>query len=172
MKRRRDEDDTRSVVVLQCRSCRTIVGDTSSLVMKKRGVIAIETAVSVTRARETRTSKEGDDRGCTYALLSCATCDAHLGRWYMTTPRAMDAMRDCHAFDAAALTTCSVGSSAAGDDAAAALGAPDPTEELRADLTKVQDVLLGLHTRLTNLEASVGGEAYADDEGTDAAPPL
>ena len=118
MKRRRDEDDTRSVVVLQCRSCRTIVGDTSSLVMKKRGVIAIETAVSVTRARETRTSKEGDDRGCTYALLSCATCDAHLGRWYMTTPRAMDAMRDCHAFDAAALTTYSVGSSAAGDDAA------------------------------------------------------
>ena len=170
MKRRRDDDTSRSVVVLQCRSCRTIVGDTSSLVMKNRGVIAIETATSVTRAPETRTSKEGNDRGCTYSLLSCSTCEATLGRLYLTTPRAMDNMRDCYTFDTAALSTYAVGSAA--DDAAPTLGAPDATDELRADLTKVQDVLLGLHTRLTNLEASLGAEAYADDEGTDAAPPL
>jgi hypothetical protein len=39
------------------------------------------------------------DRGCTYAVLLCASCDATLGRWYLTTPRALDALRDRFTFD-------------------------------------------------------------------------
>lgn len=97
-------------MALQCKSCRTIVGDTGSLLSLQREALIItltsnwaafhflililsEKSGNVVVDEELETSKEGSDYGSTFNNLFCKNCNGWLGRCYRTTAPDLDNLR-------------------------------------------------------------------------------
>ena len=83
-------------LVLQCLQCRTIVGDTCSVVSLDpalRTIILQKKGENASLQNELHTSQGGVDYGSTYHLVECKKCGAALGRMYRTTPPELDQWR-------------------------------------------------------------------------------
>jgi hypothetical protein len=97
-------------MVLQCKSCRTIVGDTSSMLSFNResfimtlqstslsstvsGAYFLESNSNVVVDDELETSKEESDYGSTFSNLYCRNCQEWIGRKYRTTSPELDHLR-------------------------------------------------------------------------------
>lgn len=148
--------------VFQCRACKSLVGDTTSLVVaiEEAGVLALSTATGVECGEELRLSRAGPDSGCTFNALSCATCKARVGCVYRTTVAALDLARGLFSLQRRALTSYQLGSGVvAGADEAAAAGV--------ATMPQLVDAVADQACRLEDVEAAVralGGEVARLEE--------
>lgn len=111
---------------------------------------------------EPETSKEGVDAGSTFFVVKCIGCDSQVGKVYLTTPRALDLMRDAFSFDSERIKNYVLGEHelTLGDEQKEE-GARDPdssvglTERvglLEEQLLKVENLLLLYNERLERLE--------------------
>lgn len=87
-------------LVFSCASCRTIVGDSCSLVdtNEQLQTVTLSGASNVSRLKERLTSDSPADEGSSYNELQCEGCRAVLGKFYLTTPRALDVIREQFSF--------------------------------------------------------------------------
>eukprot|EP00696_Hemimastix_kukwesjijk_P011420 gnl/Hemi2/24337_TR8181_c0_g1_i1.p1 gnl/Hemi2/24337_TR8181_c0_g1~~gnl/Hemi2/24337_TR8181_c0_g1_i1.p1 ORF type:complete len:271 (-),score=72.77 gnl/Hemi2/24337_TR8181_c0_g1_i1:580-1392(-) len=83
-------------IVFQCQHCRTIVGDSFSLIAMDRELQAIilTDVLNIEVKQEAITSRHGRDAGSTFFAMCCTHCNNTLGKVYKTTARHMDGVRD------------------------------------------------------------------------------
>lgn len=172
-----------SPLVFSCSKCRTIIGDSLSLVgtHSQLQTITLTAANAISRGEELLTSSEKDaiDRGATFIPLSCLSCSSPIGRYYITTPKGLDEMRERFSFLTTHLSSYQLGRATYGEISEdgislASLAATDTTvvnkegeegggggggvsEEVEEVLVKVQHVILGLEERISRLEEIAGG---------------
>lgn len=165
-----DETDSRNArqaiagpLVFSCGKCRTIIGDSLSLVgtHAQLKTITLAAASKITRTEELVTSKVGLDKGSTFVNLNCFNCSALLGRYYLTTPKGLDELREKFSFLIENISSYELGKYEYGE----AVDAPNPTLEesrvesqqkpsleLEENILKIQHVVLGLENRLSRVE--------------------
>jgi len=92
--------DAEGPLIFSCLNCRTIIGDSFSLVCTNRGLnsITLSKAHSIAKLEDLITSRDSIDLGSTYFPVKCSFCDAILGRFYITTPKALDEIREHFTF--------------------------------------------------------------------------
>ena len=97
-------------LVFQCQSCRVIVGDSMSFFSSNEDnhSISLEKACNVTHSNLIITSREGDDIGCSYVKLYC-DCGIELGKFYCTTSKDYDSLRDKFTLDIHHITSYELG---------------------------------------------------------------
>ena len=101
------------LLVFQCRQCRTVLGDSLSMVSNDGDLrlVCLSAASSVYVAdKEPRTSASAKDAGSTFFHVHCAGCQSVVGCVYRTTPRALDDLRDMVSLNADAITSYALGS--------------------------------------------------------------
>ncbi|KAJ1726502.1 hypothetical protein LPJ61_005141 [Coemansia biformis] len=99
-------------VVFSCAKCRTILGDTFAYAASapERNLFALHAvpeSVSCGKTRKTSTAR--GEAGSAYFELSCAECDAVVGRRYVTTTPDIDVMRNTYALDIEKVVTYELG---------------------------------------------------------------
>jgi hypothetical protein len=150
-------DEEPSVVdkpcVFQCRSCKSVVGDTASLVaaVEEAGVLALSTASCVSVAKELRLSRAGPDSGCTFHALMCQECQARLGCVYRTTSTRLDLTRGLFSFQRKSITSYQLGSGLMAVDASSPEAASQGVSLMPGLVGSVDDH----EDRLTVLEQAV-----------------
>ena len=89
-------DGLRSPLVFQCDGCLSILADSFSLTSsdEELGTVTVQRCSCVDAAPNPTTSAAGKDVGSTFYDLRCHACSRVVGRQYVTTSRAIDAMRD------------------------------------------------------------------------------
>jgi len=164
--------------VFQCIRCRAIVGDSIRTLgtFQDLGALATEVcSANVASSVEITTSTRASDRGSTYRVLNCAVCCAVLGRSYLTAPPHLEVLRGAITFDIGSLQSYVLGSSqtassltmnpnnfAKGGSSTGAEAAvvnqsmsavsSSVEDELRAELLKVQTIILSINERVSNIE--------------------
>jgi hypothetical protein len=156
-----EEDEVDAPLVFQCKSCSIIIGDSWSMQSSdaEMETITLSAAANVSRADEAVTSKQGADVGSTFHLLHCGKCAAHLGKVYLTTARAFDALRDMYTFSTDAVTSYKLGGGepALGADGSAAGGGGVAAVQVELaeavdNVEKLQNLVLVLDERIAKLE--------------------
>lgn len=196
-----DEGEVAAPVVFQCGTCRSIFGDSYAFVGSNAQLllVTLSAVTNVTASAEPQTSRDGLDAGSSFQELLCAQCQTVLGRKYVTTPVALDALRGLFSFATTAIASYQLGypqlqatfadqstassSSSSGalqtvkreagvDDAVAKALAADRKEllKLRDDMTKVQNLLLVVDERLHHLEDAQEGFVESEGEADDGPP--
>ncbi|TYZ68078.1 hypothetical protein PybrP1_010020 [[Pythium] brassicae (nom. inval.)] len=180
-----EEDEVSAPVVFQCGTCRSVFGDSYAFVGSNAELllVTLSAVTNVTTGAEPQTSRDGADAGSSFQELLCAQCQTVLGRSYLTTPLALDALRGLFSFATTAIASYQLGypqlqAAVAGggraatretravvtDDAVALAADRRELCKLREDMTKVQNLLLVVDERLLQLEDAHEGSA-ADSEG-------
>ncbi len=100
------------------------------------------------------TSKTGHDAGCTYVNIFCVGCDETIGKYYITTSRVVDRLRDKFSLFIDKVSVYQVGSANMGSypepEVLLQHEKPDTAQE---DMLKIKEVLLSLHDKITSLES-------------------
>ena len=112
--RYQDDDGNNKIeapVVFQCANCLHIVGDSLSMASADEdlGTVSLCGAVGVTRSTKLKTSEYGKDLGATYHEMHCEKCKVKIGRIYITTPVALDSLRNMFTFYSNALSSFELG---------------------------------------------------------------
>lgn len=162
-----DAKEIGAPLIFSCGQCRTIVGDTYSFENsdEETKTITLSGASNVQRTAELYTSYSEHDEGSTYFCFSCKNCGLLLGRYYVTTSKDLDILRERFTFGIDSITSYELGTSQHGklpDASSNALSSqnnqnpqakrPEEQEDLRFELLKVQHVMLDLVQRVTSLE--------------------
>jgi len=167
-------------IVFQCAACRRIVGDSLGLTSADEDLrhITLRGACGIVRGPCPRTSEEGKDLGSTFHELFCEGCNALLGKVYLTTPASLDGARNLFTLSTDALESFELGTydhtcelpahlmptppavSREGAEAAAAAagagGEGGPSQAaVQLELTKVQNMMLVFHDRISCLERAL-----------------
>uniref|UniRef100_A0AAV1UN48 Mis18 domain-containing protein n=1 Tax=Peronospora matthiolae TaxID=2874970 RepID=A0AAV1UN48_9STRA len=175
------EDGPMPLVVFQCSTCRSIFGDSYAFVSstEQLWLVTLSHVTNVALNQEVQTAGTGLDNGSSYYELLCQNCQAVLGRKYLTTPVALDGIRDLFSFSTEAITSYTLGdpmqSGEAGvvpamSHAVAACQttmlklAADRSEvvRLREEMEKVKGLMVTVDDRLACLE----GEPESEEETT------
>lgn len=143
--------------------------------------IALDVCANLTRSTLTLTSSVGADRGAIYHMLHCAHCDAVVGKAYVSTPPHLAVLERIVTLDISALQSYPFGQAAetasslrqrsptvgpprvveaattatlaSSSNTPVAPGIPSTVEdEIRAELIKVQTIILSLNERVRNIE--------------------
>jgi hypothetical protein len=103
-------------LVFSCATCRTIVGDSFSIlkINENLGSITLNSASNIRRSTNVFTSKDGPDIGSTYMQFFCNKCDAAIGRYYLTTSPHIDFLRGKFSFIVNEITSYELGKSQIG----------------------------------------------------------
>jgi kinetochore protein Mis18 len=106
-----EESEVIAPLVFQCIGCRTIVGDSFSVVNidASTQLVTLAAAENVQRNKGICTSKEGPDVGSTFYRFSCKSCNASLGRYYLTTSKDLDLLREHFSFEVNAVSSYQLG---------------------------------------------------------------
>lgn len=175
-------------IVFQCAACRRIVGDSLGLTSADEDLrhITLRGACGIVRGPCPRTSEEGKDLGSTFHELFCEGCNALLGKVYLTTPAPLDGARNLFSLSTDALESFELGTydhicelpahlmpnpPAASREGAEAGGEGGPSQAaVQLELTKVQNMMLVFHDRISSLEralkaATTGGAGGAGGDG-------
>ena len=136
-------DHTVLPLVLQCMNCRTIVGDTTHLLatFQVHSLIILSAATDVQRDGDIITSRSGDDVGSTYYKFACKHCNSSLGRYYLTTSKDLDGLRERFAFHVDKISSYQLGSSSA----SSAEEMEEEDEERKEEVVKEEDNALELN---------------------------
>lgn len=171
------QDDIAAPLVFSCRKCRTIIGDSYSYVLAEMasGTITLTSASNIQRSADVYTSKSGFDIGSTYFNFDCNSCIAPLGKYYLTTSKELDHMREKFTFNIDSISSYELGKSEHGtmpdpqiDDSSDTVdnsnsGGGNGNEEgngiaqaaiavLTDDVLKLQHVVMSLVERISILE--------------------
>lgn len=114
-----DTDTSTSVVevtaplVFSCSTCKTIVGDSYAFTCSNENTksITLSAASNIQRSAVVHTSKFGYDIGSTYFSFSCINCKTTFGKYYITTSRDLDELREKFTFSCEFLSTYELGKS-------------------------------------------------------------
>ena len=71
--------------------------------------ITLTAASGIQRSADVYTSKAGPDVGSTYFRFTCASCQNPLGRYYLTTSRDLDNLREKFTFTIESITSYELG---------------------------------------------------------------
>ncbi|OWZ01126.1 hypothetical protein PHMEG_00027549 [Phytophthora megakarya] len=166
-----EEEATMPLVVFQCSTCRAIFGDSYAFVCstEQLWLITLSHVTNVTLSPEVQTANRGLDAGSSYYELLCHNCQTVLGRKYLTTPVALDGIRDLFSFSTEAITSYTLGEPmqqtegetqkmkqpvAACHDTMQKLATDrDEVAALRREMEKVKGLLVTVDERLAHLEA-------------------
>ena len=98
-------------LVFHCLKCKTVVGDSFSLVCssEEAKTITLSAASNIQRTNELYTSYETLDEGSTYFSLLCVGCQQSLGRYYVTTSIDLDYARTRFTFAIDSITSYELG---------------------------------------------------------------
>ena len=172
--------DAASSIVFQCASCRRIVGDSLALTSADEDLrhITLRGACGIVRGPCPRTSEDGKDLGSTFHELFCEGCNALVGKAYLTTPPPLDAARNLFTLSTDALEsfelgrydhTCELpahlllpppGSSPAEEEAPGL-----PSGQVQLELTKLQNMMLVFHDRISTLERALKAATHGNGVG-------
>ena len=121
-------------LVLSCGQCRTIVGDTYSFQHSDEAAktITLSAASNIQRTAELYTSYSAHDEGSTYFCFSCKNCAQLLGRYYVTTSKDLDILREKFTFGIDSITSYELGTSQHGKLPDASPN-PDSREEAKPE---------------------------------------
>ncbi|KAL3658562.1 hypothetical protein V7S43_016446 [Phytophthora oleae] len=181
-----EEEGAMPLVVFQCSTCRSIFGDSYAFVCstEQLWLVTLSHVTNVTLAPEVQTANTEHDAGSSYFELLCQNCQAVLGRKYLTTPVALDGIRDLFSFSTEAITSYTLGEPMqkvdGGEDKAMTRAAAachetmqklaverDEVIRLRVEIEKVKGLMVTMDDRLAQLEGGEPeseGEAYEPDE--------
>ena len=106
-----EEQEITGPLVFSCAGCRTIVGDSYSFEASdpETKTITLTSASNISRTVELYTSYEPHDEGSTYFCFSCKHCGESLGKYYVTTSRDLDSLREKFTFNLDQLTSYELG---------------------------------------------------------------
>ena len=98
-------------MVLFCLKCKVIVADSYSLlkINADMNTMTLTGASNVSRSADVYTSKSGSDVGSTYFRFNCSSCQAALGRYYLTTSKDLDDLREKFTFTVDSLGSYELG---------------------------------------------------------------
>ena len=121
-------------LIFQCGSCKVIVGDSFSFVESREDVrmISLTAASNIQRSADVYTSKTGSDIGSTYFSFACSVCNNDLGKYYLTTSKDLDSLREKFTFYVDAISSYELGHAQHGNlyDAAS----PSPANSVGGEL--------------------------------------
>jgi hypothetical protein len=168
-----DNDETliTSPLVFYCSKCRTIVGDSFSYLSSdaELKVITLSATSNIQRSADVYTSKSGADVGSTYFSFACVSCQTSLGRYYLTTSKDLDYLREKFSFNVDSISSYTLGNAQHGK-------IPDPLPDgefdnnidmidkndeenlkdsiitLNQEIVKIQALFIGLVDRIEKLE--------------------
>ena len=176
-KEQQDEEQINAPLVFSCAKCRTIVGDSFSFLSSNEDMqtITLTAASNIQRSADVFNSKTGSDVGCTYFVFTCVSCQSPLGRYYLTTSRDLDELRQKFTFTVQAISSYQLGKAQHGQLPDCAAEEQDVTsnrenggtsndagtEALAEEVLKIQTVVMNLLTRVAQLEEA----AAANDKG-------
>ncbi len=90
------------IVVFQCKKCLHSFGDSlswiDSSVELEAFLLKSVAEGAIIKSDLLRTSAAGNDFGSAYFDLICSNCNDILGRWYRTTPKQFDGIRETYTF--------------------------------------------------------------------------
>lgn len=181
-----EEEGAMPLVVFQCNTCRSIFGDSYAFVSstEQLWLVTLSHVTNVTLAPGVQTANTEHDAGSSYFELLCQNCQAVLGRKYLTTPVALDGIRDLFSFSTEAITSYTLGdpmhkadngedkamtrSAAACHEALQQLAIDrDQVANLRDEMEKIKGLLVTMDDRLAHLEGAEPeseGDAYEPSE--------
>lgn len=159
-----------------CSKCRTIVGDSFSFLTsnEEAQTITLTASSNIQRSADVYTSKSGFDVGSTYFNFTCSNCQELLGRYYLTTSKDLDELREKFTFLVNSIQSYELGKAQHGkmpepvaedgqdgsdrEDVAKSSGAPDQgmveaVGNLQKEILKVQHVLVGVLERIEKVES-------------------
>lgn len=148
-------------LVFSCGKCHTIIGDSLSLVgtHAQLKTLTLSAASKVTRNESLITSQSSIDKGSTFVALMCYNCSKILGRYYITTPRTLDDLREKFTFFVDDISSYELGRPEYGENQPNAglsgltsSNSSAVSEEVEVGLLKVQHVILGLEERIRRIE--------------------
>lgn len=110
---RQETEEISGPLVFSCgnENCKVILGDSYGYVTANEATktITLSAASNITRSTNVFTSKSGHDVGSTYFAFSCSGCKASLGKYYLTTSKDLDDIREKFTFNGDALSTYELG---------------------------------------------------------------
>ncbi|KAJ1661395.1 hypothetical protein GGH95_003151 [Coemansia sp. RSA 1836] len=166
-------------VVLSCTKCRTIVGDTFAYVasLPERNYIALQAVPeSVICGKSKKMASERSEEGSVYFELSCAECQATIGRRYLTTVEDMDSIRNAYALDIDKVITYELGK-CMGDKQASEGAMPPPafyaSAAMHEDLAMLKSNVSALAAHVQKLEQLIarGGGSGSVNGGASSISP-
>jgi len=108
-----DDSPVSGPLVFSCRKCRTIVGDSFSMLCSNQedATITLSAASHVQRGTQLFTSYESLDEGNSYFWFQCSEprCQEKLGKYYVTTSRDLDHVREKFTFSVEAIDSYELG---------------------------------------------------------------
>lgn len=153
MENTQDNNEITGPVVFQCETCRCILGDSMTFISANDVLetITLSNVQNVKQLDETNTSKKEHDFGSTFHELLCLSCQASLGKVYLTTARHLDSIRDLFTLDTKSITSYQVGG-LLNPDHKRTLPSSNADSYCHEDMIKVQNIVLLLDERLGKIE--------------------
>mmetsp|Transcript_24 Transcript_24/g.37 ORF Transcript_24/g.37 Transcript_24/m.37 type:complete len:177 (-) Transcript_24:46-576(-) len=154
------EGEEPTALVFFCSKCRTILGDSLSLLFADQttNTVTLEGVVRTTKSKGLRhDDSDSSTAGCSYRDVACSGCQTVVGRSYTTTTPALDRFRGHVSLDLNQVESYSLGC-ASEDGRDGGPGVVDHVERLATELNKVQAMVLCFNERLENLEAASQGK--------------
>ena len=151
-------------LVFYCANCRTIVGDTFSFVAsnEERCTLTLSMSSNIKRSPDVFTSKNGSDVGSTYFNFTCVNCQKLLGRYYLTTSKDLDEVREKFTFDVKALTSYELGKGQNGTISEHVAGDDEVVKNMNSDradsngisqsLQDIKETIIGQGEKIGNLD--------------------
>lgn len=175
-KEERSEEEISGPLCFSCSKCRTIVGDSFSFLTsnEEAQTITLTASSNIKRSADVYTSKGGFDVGSTYFNFTCSNCQELLGRYYLTTSKDLDELREKFTFLVTKIQSYELGKAQNGkmpepvaedgqdgsdqDDAAKSGGLQDQgmveaLGNMQKEILKVQHVLVGVLERIEKVES-------------------
>lgn len=164
-----EPSDITAPFVCSCAKCNIIVGDSYSFLSSHEAMrtITLTAASNIQRSADVYTAKNGIDIGSTYFSFTCTNCSTTLGRYYLTTSKDLDYIREKFTFNIDGINSYILGTSqhgtmpepivennnVANDNASSTQsGTNHDVESLKDDVYKLQHVVMALLERVSYLE--------------------
>ena len=106
-----DPNEINGPLVFSCNNCKTIVGDSYSFVSsdEQQKTLTLIASSNIERSKNVFTSKSGYDVGSTYFTFACLYCKLQLGKYYLTTSKDLDLVREKFTFQCDNIATYELG---------------------------------------------------------------
>jgi hypothetical protein len=164
-------------LIFSCKKCHRIVGDSLSLVGTHEALktITLSAASNIIRTEDLITVKQlaSVDKGSAYVLLNCSTCQKTIGKYYLTTPKALDELRENFTFSVTEIDSYELGKAEYGDPSLNREGNQLERNENSSnnnndEIFQIKHVLIGLEERLRKLESAlppIGAASSSSNNG-------
>ncbi|XP_025077120.1 protein Mis18-alpha-like [Pomacea canaliculata] len=155
-----------SMIVFQCESCRSILGDSTKWLAAYEALEAFTLSAvtnNVSCGEVLHHSDSVHDAGSSYHLLICQLCKTEIGRYYVTTPRQLDHLRGNFTLYVAMVTRYQLGN-AGTKRISKDCNDPPLLFELADRCFKIQHLVVMLNARLTNVEKCLTADGDEEED--------